>query len=232
MIDKAGSVKSLHQLFKRFSVVDIKTLSKTLKTTSRMSIFRRLREIGYLSSYTNTGRYYTLAYIPQFDNYGLWFHEGIGFSRFGTLKETIVAIIEESVAGLTQLELSHILRVRVHNTLLTLVRGNRLSRERFDKVYVYVDADPDKAAAQIAKRTEKQSAQFTPGASIPDTTVIEVLLETIHTAKIHIEPALVANRLLVRGICVTVKQVEQLFTQFGICSGKKIAESGSIRLKP
>jgi hypothetical protein len=232
MIDKAGSVKALQQLFKRFSVVDIKTLSKSLKTTSRMSIFRRLREIGYLSSYTNTGRYYTLSHIPQFDNYGLWFHEGIGFSRFGTLKETIVAIVEESAAGLTQLELSHILRVRVHNTLLNLVHGKRVGRELFDKVYLYVDADPDKAAAQVTKRTEKQSAPFTPGDSIPDATVIEVLLETIHSAKIRIDPALVTNRLVVRGICVTVEQVEQLFTQFGIGPGKKTAESGSIRLKP
>ena len=232
MIDKAGSVKALQRLFKRFSVVDIKTLSKTLKTTSRMSTFRRLSEIGYLSSYTNTGRYYTLSHIPEFDNYGLWFHEGIGFSRFGTLKKTIVEIVEESATGLTQLELSHILRVRVHNTLLNLVRAKRVGRERFDKVYLYVDADPEKAAAQVTKRTERQSAQFTPDASIPDTTVIEVLLETIHTAKIRIDPVLIANRLMIRGICVTVKQVEQLFTQFGISSGKKIAESGSTRLKP
>jgi hypothetical protein len=224
MIDKAGSVKALQQLFRRFSVVDIKTLAKILKTTSRMSIFRRLREIGYLSSYTNTGRYYTLAHIPQFDNYGLWFHDGIGFSRFGTLKETIVAIVEESAAGLTQLELSHILRVRVHNTLLSLVRQKRVSRERFEKVYLYVDSDPDRAALQITKRAEKQSTAFTPGASIPESTVIEVLLETIHSAKISIDPALVANRLLARGIYVTVKQVKQLFIQFDICPGKKISE--------
>ncbi len=232
MIGKADSVKKLQKLFRRFSVVDINSLSKALNTTSRMSIFRRLMEIGYLSSYTNTGRYYTLTNIPQFDNYGLWFHEGIGFSRFGTLKETIVAIVEASASGLTQLELSHILRGRVHNTLLTLVREKLVSRDRFDKVYLYVDADPDKAAVQVTKRAEKQSDQFAPSASMPDTTVIEVLLETIHAAKIRIDPALVANRLMVRGILVTVKQVEQLFIQFGICPGKKIAESGSIRLKP
>jgi hypothetical protein len=232
MIDKAGSVKALQKLFRRLSVVDIKTLCKTLKTTSRMSIFRRLREIGYLSSYTNTGRYYTLVHIPQFDNYGLWFHQGIGFSRFGTLKATIVAIVEGSAAGLTQMELSHILRVRVHNTLLILVSEKRVSRERFNKVYLYVNADPVKAVAQVSKRAERQSAQFAPSVSIPDTTVIEVLMETIHAAKIGIDPALVANRLLIRGISVTVKQVEQLFIQFGICPEKKIAESGSTRLKP
>ena len=112
MVDKTASLKALHTLFKRFLVVDINKLTKTLQTTSRMTIFRRLSEIGYFSSFTNTGRYYTLAHIPQFNNYGLWFHQGVGFSRFGTLKATIVAIIEGSTAGFTQLELSHILNVR------------------------------------------------------------------------------------------------------------------------
>jgi hypothetical protein len=143
-----------------------------------------------------------------------------------------VAIVDGSAAGLTQMELSHILRVRVHNTLLILVSEKRVSRERFNKVYLYVNADPVKAVAQVSKRAERQSAQFAPSVSIPDTTVIEVLMETIHAAKIGIDPALVANRLLIRGISVTVKQVEQLFIQFGICPEKKIAESGSTRLKP
>ncbi|MBC8509399.1 MAG: hypothetical protein H8D34_31500, partial [Chloroflexi bacterium] len=105
MLNKSDSNKALRKLFGRFSVADLDTLCKTLKTGSRMSIFRRLREIGYFSSYTHTGRYYILADIPQFDDYGLWIHQGIGFSQFGTLRATIVQLVNESPTGHTHMEL-------------------------------------------------------------------------------------------------------------------------------
>ena len=160
MIDKADSDKALQRLFRRFKVVDMNALFKTLKTKSRMSIFRRLKEVSYLSSYTHTGRYYTLAHIPQFDNHGLWFHQSVGFSQYGTLKSTIVELVDRSSAGLTHLELNHILRIRTHNTLLNLVRERRVSRQRLEKAFLYVGVDPDKAALQEAKRRTEASSNF------------------------------------------------------------------------
>ena len=99
-----------------------------------MSIFRRLKEIGYLSSYTHAGRYYTLPHIPHFDKFGLWFHQGVGFSQAGSLKATIAILVDASPAGLTHVELTDILRVRVHNTLLALVRETRIGRQKIDKM--------------------------------------------------------------------------------------------------
>ncbi len=232
MIDKADSDKALQRLFLRFKVVDMNALFKTLKTKSRMSIFRRLKEVSYLSSYTHTGRYYTLAHIPQFDNHGLWFHQGVGFSQYGTLKSTIVELVDRSSAGLTHLESNHILRIRTHNTLLNLVREHRVSRQRLEKVFVYVGVDPDKAALQVAKRRKKASNNLREIASISATTVIEVLIEAIHASRVRIAPSVVANRLSFRGISITAKQVEQVFIQYGIAPEKKIVESGSKRLKP
>jgi len=232
MIDKADSDKVLQRLFLRFKVVDMNALFKTLKTKSRMSIFRRLKEVSYLSSYTHTGRYYTLAHIPQFDNHGLWFHQSVGFSQYGTLKSTIVELVDRSSAGLTHLELNHTLRIRTHNTLLNLVRERCVSRQRLEKAFLYVGVDPDKAALQVAKRRKKASNNLREIASISATTVIEVLIEAIHTSRVRIDPSVVANRLSFRGISITAKQVEQVFIQYGIAPEKKIVESGSKRLKP
>jgi len=232
MIDKVDSDKALQRLFLRFKVVDMNALFKTLKTKSRMSIFRRLKEIGYLSSYTHTGRYYTLAHIPQFDNHGLWFHQSVGFSQYGTLKTSVVELVERSSAGLTHLEFNHILRIRTHNTLLNRVRERRVSRQRLEKTFLYVSVDPDKATMQVAKRRKKISTKSREIDSVSATTVIEVLIEAIHAGQVRIAPSLVANRLSLRGICITAKQVEQVFIQYGIVPEKKIAESGSKRLKP
>ena len=98
-------------------IVDIAALQASTGGRSRRSLFRDLKRLGYLSSFTHAGRYYTLEEIPQFDLDGLWFHEGVGFSRLGTLKETVGQLVREAPAGKTHGELRALLRVRVHNTL-------------------------------------------------------------------------------------------------------------------
>jgi hypothetical protein len=188
-----------------------------------MSIFRRLREIGYFSSYTHTGRYYTLADIPQFDDYGLWVHQGIGFSRFGTLKATIVQLVNRSPTGHTHIELNNLLRIRVHNTLLSLVREGRVGREHIEKTFLYVSAESDYAAEQISRRRAQLADREKTIPDIPTTTVIEVLIETIHAGRGHMAPSLVAKRLSARGMPINVQQVEQVFARYGIDTEKKTA---------
>jgi hypothetical protein len=41
---------------------------------------RFLGEVGYFSSFTHNGKWYTLRSSPHFDQDGLWFHDVIGFS--------------------------------------------------------------------------------------------------------------------------------------------------------
>jgi hypothetical protein len=227
MLNKADSQKALKKLFRRFPVADLDTLCKTLQTSSRMSIFRRLREIGYFSSYTHTGRYYTLADVPQFDDYGLWIHQGIGFSQFGTLRATIVQLVNKSPTGHTHMELNNLLRIRIHNTLLKLVREDRVGRKYIEKIFLYVSADSDHAAEQISRRRVQLADSQKAIPHIATTTVIEVLIETIHAGQVRIAPSLVVKGLSARGIPITVQQVEQVFSRYGIDTEKKTAGSGS-----
>lgn len=227
MLNKSDSNKALRKLFGRFSVADLDTLCKTLKTGSRMSIFRRLREIGYFSSYTHTGRYYTLADIPQFDDYGLWIHQGIGFSQFGTLRATIVQLVNESPTGHTHMELNNLLRIRMHNTLLKLVQEGRVGREYIEKTFLYVSADSDHGTEQISGRKGQLADSEKAIPHIGTTTVIAVLIETIHAGHVRIAPSLVAKGLCARGIPITVQQVEEVFARYGIDTEKKTAGSGS-----
>ena len=81
MLAPAQSRQALTRLFQRQSVADLATLSAALKTSSRTSVFRRLSVLGYLSSYSHAGRFYTLRHIPQFDRDGVWQHQGVCFSR-------------------------------------------------------------------------------------------------------------------------------------------------------
>lgn len=224
MLDKSASLQALKKLFRRSSVADMETLFRTIETRSRMSIFRRLNDVGYYSSYTHTGRHYTLVGIPLFDEFGLWFYQGIGFSRFGTLKATIVKLVSGAPAGITHMELSNLLRIRVHNTLLSLVRECLVDRKRIDKEFLYVDLEPDKATEQISRRRKQFADTHKEIVEISATTTIEVLIEIIQAGRIYINPSLIADRLSSRGVPVSNKQIEQVFIRYGINGEKKTEE--------
>ena len=96
---KDKPLKVVEKLFRQHRVVGLNDLREAVGGSSHMTIFRRLRELNYLSSYTHAGRYYTLYDIPRFNRNGLWHYKEIGFSRRGSLKNTVKYLVNK----LTQL---------------------------------------------------------------------------------------------------------------------------------
>lgn len=227
--DMSGSdrrVDALRARFQQHPVAELGEVCRTLRVSGR-TVFRALKKAGYHSSYSHAGRYYTLAGIPTFDVQGLWFHQDVGFSAHGTLRETVERLVEQVPAGHTHEELQTMLRLRVHDTLRGLVEAGRLGRQRVQSLYVYVSAVPDVAGAQLAKRLEHETA---PPAAPPDppldaARVIDVLLAVIRApgAAAHA----IALGLRARALGVTDAQVEELFTRYAL--GKKTARSRSRR---
>ncbi len=227
MIARPAATDLLHKLLHRSSVVELEQLFRALGTRSRMTVFRRLQQVGYWSSFTHGGRYYTLRDLPRFDAQGLWFHRDIGFSQAGTLKETVAQLVEQSPTGRTHDELQHLLRVRVHNTLLDLLRQGRLGREALARVYLYVSADPTRAAAQLTERRELSAALTEIFRVATDEEVVEVLVEALRAAPEIPAPALVAQRLVTRGVRLEPHHIEQVYEEHGLVPGKKTARPSS-----
>ena len=227
MLPPVESRRALLRLFRKRPIVTLDALLETLRTRSRMSVFRRLSAIGYLTCYSHAGRYYTLQEIPEFDEGGLWHHLGVSFSRHGSLKNTVEHIVNDSDVGRTHPELELNLRVRVHNTLLDLVEEGGIGRVPLAKYFLYVSAKRHKAKAQIARRHEQIEREAAKREEKPTSAVvIEVLLEIIHGSKVEVEPSAIAARLAARGIRVTAAQVEALLKEHGL---KKTAKSHSRR---
>jgi hypothetical protein len=137
MTFKLKRKKKIEKLLNKTKVVTIDDLKNTLNTDFSKTIFRYLKEIGYLTSYNNAGRFYTMPHIPKFDEYGLWHYEVASFSKFGTLKSTICSMIETSHEGFTHRELKQLLRCRVQNTLNDLTKNNIISRVYLLMGYTY-----------------------------------------------------------------------------------------------
>ena len=112
----------------------------------------------------------------------------------------------------------------MHNTLLALVHDKRISREHIEKLYVYVSIKTKRAAEQVARRREWLDSDIgiTPDSEVAITTVIEVLLELIRAGKVLIAPAVVVERLRVRGVHITIGEIEQVFAHYGLEALKKL----------
>ena len=214
-------------------IVDIATLQASTGERSRRSLFRDLKRLGYLSSFTHAGRYYTLEEIPQFDLDGLWFYEGVGFSRLGTLKETVGQLVREAPAGKTHGELRTPLRVRVHNTLHDLYRGRAIGRHAVEGLseFVYVSPDATESARQIAHR--EQSLQVRRAAPLPPTeTVLAILAEALRAQRVVVSAEEVSHRLSARGMQVGPEEVERVFAHYDLLGGKKNDTPPPIRSRP
>ncbi|MBM4394823.1 MAG: hypothetical protein FJ087_03925 [Deltaproteobacteria bacterium] len=230
MTARRDAEMAVRKLFRKHPVADLATLYEGLGTESRMTVFRRLRLVGYHTSYTDAGRYYTLSGIPQFDKLGLWFHGDVGFSRAGTLKETAAVQVEEAPTGVTHRELRDLLRVRVYNTLLDLERGGRIGRSRFRGRCLYVSANPERAAEQAARREELDRVLRDALRVVTDEEMLEVLAEALRAAPEVPRAEEVSERLRGRGLDLTVRLVMQAYETHGLVPGKKAsARSRSCR---
>ena len=214
------------RLFERSRVADLAAIKQVLRTTSRTTVFRVLSEMGYLTSYSHTGRFYTLGGIPQFDEDGLWVHGEALFSKYRTLRETIVRLVEQAPAGQTHAELRERLRLRVQDTLCDLTRDRRIDRVQLERLYVYVSIEKAMSRVQLARRQELVETPVS-SEELPTPVVIEVLLEVIHGAGAWAAPEAVARRLHARRLTVSPEQVERIFREHGI--GKKTERSRSRR---
>ena len=144
----------------------------------------------------------------------------MGFSAEGTLKDTVVAHVERAPDGRTHAELHHVLRVRMHNTLLALVNEGRIAREHFGNVSLYVSAYAPRASLQLAGRQELARVMDEVCRVLTDDEIIEVLAEALRAAGIP-EPAVVAARLAARGVRIEPRLVRQAFDAHGLVPGKK-----------
>lgn len=128
------------------------------------SVRRFLAEVGYYSSFTHNGGWYTLHSIPRFRRDGLWFYNDIGFSRTGTLTKTLVALIARSPAGMSAEMLGEKLLCRCHAVLVNLWRRGKVQRQKMGRCHIYFAIDPHIAAGQRQALTMQNppQVQFSP----------------------------------------------------------------------
>ena len=144
--------EAISKLLRKQKIATMPEMMAALGTYAKRTVFRKLGQLPYRTSYSHCGRYYTLDEVARFDELGLWSCRQIWFSVYGTLLSTAAAIVEASELGYFVEELDNVLQVGTKDALLKLVRDARLRRERVAGQFLYCAPDSDHRRRQLLAR--------------------------------------------------------------------------------
>lgn len=155
----------LVRVLRSSKIATMPELKKALGTPVDVTVFRKLKELSYRTSYSHRGSYYTLDETAQFDEKGLWGFNSVWFSSEGTLLATAEALVENSEAGYFVEELDDVVHVGTKEPLLRLVQQQRMARETVNGLYLYCSIQPALRRRQLLARQVRQN-EPTPASSV------------------------------------------------------------------
>lgn len=208
-MDKSELKKTrISQLFKLQSCLTLEELCTSLNYSGR-SAQRLLKSIGYYSSFTHNGKWYTLQTIPAFDNNGLWFYQGIGFSKYLDLNATIRHLIDSSTQGLMAGDLSKTLSTSCPPVLNRLYKTKKIDRIKIHRGFVYLSANHTIKERQISCLEKTHSLQRP-----SDIDTISILVEFIRNPNRTFEE--LALHLNQKRVFCSADTIKNLFVYFGL----------------
>ena len=146
----------LTDLLRDQRVATMPQLKSALGTSVTFTVLRKLAPLGYRSSYSHGGTYYTLDSIAQYDELGLWSYHDIHFSRHGTLVNTAATLVTNAPAGFFTHELDAMVGVATKDALRQLVQQDRLDRRELAGLYWYGAKQRQQRQEQWAARQAQQ----------------------------------------------------------------------------
>jgi hypothetical protein len=149
--------RDLKRLIVKNKIATMVDMKAVMGTTVDATIFRKLRELSYLRSYSHRGKYYTLPQVVRFNEQGLWSCRGVHFSKQGSLLNTIEHHVDHSKAGYFEFELESLLHVGIRVAVLKLVKDNRIYRPKVGGRYLYCSSRMKKRKQQCRERKKQQA---------------------------------------------------------------------------
>jgi len=146
----------LASLLRDQKVATMPQLKSALGSSITYTILRKLTPLGYRSSYSHCGTYYTLDSIAQYDELGLWSYRDIHFSRHGTLLNTAATLVTNAPAGYFTDELDAVVHVATKDALRHLVQRDQLYRREMAGRYLYCASQRQRRQEQWAARQAQQ----------------------------------------------------------------------------
>src|SRR5450755_1603253 len=156
----------LRSLLLHSKIATLDELKQALGTSIDVTVFRKLKPLGYITSYSHRGRYYTLHEIALFDEKGLWSQATVWFSQLGTLLSTAESFVNRSPRGFFADELAGALHVDVQDALHQLTQQRRVTRQMVSGLYLYTAIDRAVQQGQLLTRRDVEAVPAVVNASV------------------------------------------------------------------
>jgi hypothetical protein len=170
----------------------------------------KLRQWRALTSYNQSGQYYALPEVPRFDENGLWWFKGAYFSKFGTLKNTVVHLVSASSAGLTGDQIGELVGLRPRSFLHHFREAKGIHREKHQGVYVYFS---DECARYEVQRNARLEA-IAKSEDLNDADAVVVLVALINHTDVELETLALLPEVRTKGISAAA--IESLLERHGL----------------
>lgn len=203
------SDQKIIRAIQRKKIIAIDKLASLLNSSIKTAR-RRLKLWQAITSYNMNGRYYTLPDIPDFDSHGLWQYRQVRFSQYGNLKNTIIALVNQSKAGLDAAETSDQLGISVRSFLSSLQKHPEIKREKIQRRFVYFSA----VQKDYIKQKERRCAMTRVKKLPSDIEAIAILVETIKNPDLSIDQ--LALKLQQNNYRISSESIQNLFSYHGL----------------
>lgn len=205
------TLQSIEKLFVEKKVLTLQNLSGYLNVSVR-TIQRMLRSLDMIRSYDHNGRYFSLAKLASYNSMGIWEYNNIHFSKFGTLKNTLSAIVNNSSQGMDASQIKNVLGVDTRSFLFQYKDASGIKREKIGNHYVYFSSEQQRFSRQLSNR--KQGLASRAQAPLEGTAAISVLVATIKHPDFTYEQ--LSKHLNNQGIRITPEGLQDFFIFHGI----------------
>ena len=197
--------------FKKMKVVKKQELVKLFDCSGR-TVQRKLNKIDSIRSYNKNGQYFSLKSVAEFNEAGIWCYKSICFSKFGNLTQTIIAVVSNSVSGITASEICIVLKLSEQSFLTFFKNIPQIRKEKFSRKSVYFSADETIYQQQYQNRQKEN--KLSSNEHLTDTIIILILIEKIKNPEF--DEFSLYHILDKQGVNVSAESIIELFKSFGI----------------
>lgn len=182
-----------------------------------------VKKCGAVTSFNKNAKYYSLSEIIEFDENGLWEYKSIRFSKYGTLKGTIIGIVKNSACGLSAAEISELLKSSPHSMFAALVEEDKLQRYKIGGCYIYFSKDEERCSTQLLKRKERNEQHS--AKVVSDALGVLSLVEFIQNPGLNLQE--ISMRLSRKGVKITESLLHDFLSYHGLLKKHKFFGSHS-----
>ncbi|MCK5853420.1 hypothetical protein KAH27_10370 [bacterium] len=176
--------KAIRKMFMSKKVLTLAEASIILDC-SEIAAKYRIKKCGAVTSFNHNAKYYSLPEIIDFDENGFWIYGKAKFSRYHTLKSTIIAIVEKSESGMSAAGLADLLTYSPYTMLASMIKEHELNREKVGGCYIYFASKEESYNNQLGKR--KDLNRQSDATVISDTIGIIALVEFIQHPELNLQ---------------------------------------------